>query len=304
MFPVEKTNFTHLEKVHQGKVRDIYAHEDAFLMVTSDRISAFDYVLSPVVPFKGIILNQIALYWFEKTKHIISNHIISSKAWDYPKAITRDDNDIMKQLAFRSMYVKKAQRLDIECVVRGYLSGSGYKEYQADGTVCGIELEDGLVDASKLSEPIFTPAFKSDDGHDENISFERMVEIVGLDLAEKMKKVSIQLYNFAAEELAKKNIILADTKFEFGLVDGELILIDEILTPDSSRYWSMDTWKPGATPPSYDKQFIRDYLSTTDWDKNSEPPVLPTHIVAGGLKRYIQAYEVITDQSFAEALTV
>jgi len=296
---IKDSDISHLNLRNRGKVRDIYDMDDRLLFVTTDRISAFDYVLPQIIPFKGIILNQIAQYWFEQTEYIVPNHVISASAWDYPREITRGDEHTIGQLAFRSLLAKKARRIDIECVVRGYLAGSGYAEYKRTGGVCGQMLPKGLAKAEKLPEPIFTPASKSDTGHDENISFEKMADMIGSELVERLRTLSIQLYAFAAEKVDKCGLILADTKFEFGFINDQLVLIDEIFTPDSSRYWSKDTYEPGKSPPSFDKQFVRDYLSGTDWDKNSEPPSLPVHIVASTLSKYIEAYEKISGQSFA-----
>ena len=299
MLIVGESTLSHLEKPRRGKVRDIYDLKDQLLFVTTDRISAFDYVLEQIVPFKGIILNQIAEYWFKKTEHIIPNHIISSSVWDYPQEVTGGDQEAIGQLAYRSILARKAKRIDIECVVRGYLVGSGFAEYKRDGRVCGLSLPEGLREADRLAEPIFTPAYKRDDGHDENISFEKMKEIVGNDLAEQLRKVSLELYQYATGEVDKRGLILADTKFEFGFIDDKLILIDEIFTPDSSRYWSAKDYVPGKSPASFDKQFVRDYLGQTGWDKNSAPPPLPVHIVASTLSKYIEAYERVTDCSFS-----
>lgn len=299
MLIVSKSEVSHLGQPRTGKVRDIYDLDDRLLFITTDRISAFDYVLRQIIPLKGIILNQIACYWFEQTEHIIPNHVISSSVYEYPGTITKDDENTISQLAFRSILARKAQRIDIECVVRGYLAGSGYAEYSRYGTVCGQSLPEGLSEAERLDEPIFTPAYKSDSGHDENISYQKMKDLIGNELSEKLKDYSLKLYDYAASKTEQRGLILADTKFEFGIIDDRIVLIDEIFTPDSSRYWSKKDYSPGQSPESFDKQFVRDYLDQTDWDKNSSPPSLPVHIVAATLSKYIEAYEMITECSFA-----
>lgn len=278
--------------VRRGKVRDIYDLGEQLLMVSTDRISAFDYILPSGIPDKGRVLTQISAFWFEyfdQPNHLLN---INLDELDLPSGTQRTD------LEGRSMVVKKCEVVPIECVVRGYLVGSGWKEYQRNGTVCGIPLPQGLEQASKLGEPIFTPATKAEEGHDENISFERMVEIVGQDVAEQLRSKSLQTYREAAEYALSKGIIIADTKFEWGRFGDELILIDEVLTPDSSRFWPADSYEVGISPPSYDKQFVRDWLESTDWDKNSEPPKLPEEIVIQTRAKYIEAYEQLTGTEF------
>jgi len=279
--------------VRRGKVRDIYDLGDALLLVSTDRISAFDWILPSGIPDKGRVLTQIAAFWFDLLKE--PDHVISTDVdkMDLPEGID------CEPLAGRTMLVKKTDVVPIECVVRGYLAGSGWKEYQQDGTVCGIELPEGLKQADALPEPIFTPATKAASGHDENIAYERMVEIVGPDVSEELRRRSLSLYQRGAEYARQKGIIIADTKFEWGQVDGELILIDEVLTPDSSRFWPADQYAPGQSPPSFDKQFVRDHLETTDWDKNSPPPALPDEIVAKTREKYVEAYERLTGEAFA-----
>ena len=279
--------------VRRGKVRDIYDLGDKLLMVSTDRISAFDYVLPTGIPDKGRVLTQVSAFWFDKFSQ--PNHLIDTDI----SGVNLPAGTDPAELAGRSMLVKKCEVVPIECVVRGYLVGSGWKEYQKSGTVCGIKLPEGLQQASKLDEPIFTPATKAEEGHDENISFERMVEIVGQDVAEELREKSLRIYREGAEYAATKGIIIGDTKFEWGKFEGDLILIDEILTPDSSRFWPADQYKVGTNPLSFDKQFVRDWLSTTDWDKNSPPPALPEDIVTQTRAKYIEAYERLTGAEFA-----
>ena len=279
--------------VRRGKVRDIYDLGDKLLMVSTDRISAFDYVLPTGIPDKGRVLTQVSAFWFDKFSQ--PNHLIDTDI----SGVNLPAGTDPAELAGRSMLVKKCEVVPIECVVRGYLVGSGWKEYQKSGTVCGIKLPKGLQQASKLDEPIFTPATKAEEGHDENISFERMVEIVGQDVAEELREKSLRIYREGAEYAATKGIIIGDTKFEWGKFEGDLILIDEILTPDSSRFWPADQYKVGTNPLSFDKQFVRDWLSTTDWDKNSPPPALPEDIVTQTRAKYIEAYERLTGAEFA-----
>jgi phosphoribosylaminoimidazole-succinocarboxamide synthase len=270
--------------VRRGKVRDVYDLGEHLLIVATDRISAFDVVMDQGIPGKGRILTQVANFWFEATKDIIPNHLIATEVSKYPANLQAHAD----QLEGRSILVRRTKVVPIECVVRGYLAGSGLKEYNTTGTVCGIALPAGLRLADRLPEPIFTPSTKAEVGHDENIDFERMVSIVGRDLAIRLKDLSIALYKRGVERARERGIILADTKFEFGLLpNGEMILIDEALTPDSSRYWLMDQYQPGVNPPSLDKQFLRDYLETLHhWNKQAPPPQLPEPVIAGILERY------------------
>lgn len=277
----------------RGKVRDMYDLGEQMLMVSTDRISAFDYVLPTGIPDKGRVLTQISKFWFEYLDQ--ANHVISCDLNDMNLPADADK----QQLDGRTMLIRKTKVVMIECVVRGYLSGSGWKEYQRDGSVCGIKLPEGLVESAKFDEPIFTPSTKAEEGHDENISFERMVEIVGSDTANVLREKSLDIYRRGAEFAATKGIIIADTKFEWGYDGDELILIDEVLTPDSSRFWPADQYEPGKGQPSFDKQFVRDWLSSTDWDKNSTPPPLPDNVVAKTREKYIEAFEQLTGQSFA-----
>ena len=277
-----------------GKVRDIYDCGDSLLMVASDRISAFDFILPDEVPHKGEILSRISAFWFEKFSDIIPNHLISMDPADYPAEYAQYSDYLLG----RSMLVKKAKTIPIECIVRGYLTGSGKKTYDADGTVCGIKLPEGLTEASQLPEPIFTPSTKAELGdHDENISFERCAEIVGQELAEKIRNASLAIYKAASEYAATRGIIIADTKFEFGLIDGELTLIDEALTPDSSRFWPAEGYVEGQVQPSYDKQYVRDWLKA-NWDMQGEPPHLPAEVMSGTSERYQEAYQILTGNKF------
>ncbi|KRN55698.1 phosphoribosylaminoimidazole-succinocarboxamide synthase [Atopobium minutum] len=277
-----------------GKVRDIYDCGDSLLMVASDRISAFDFILPDEIPFKGEILTRISAFWFDKFADLIPNHLLSMDTAQFPQ----DYAQYAEYLNGRAMLVKKAQTIPIECIVRGYLTGSGKKTYDEDGTVCGIRLPDGLVEASKLPEPIFTPSTKAELGdHDENISFERCCEIIGVELAQQIRDASLAIYKAAAEYAATRGIIIADTKFEFGIIDGKLTLIDEALTPDSSRFWPAEGYEPGKVQPSYDKQYVRDWLKA-NWDMTGTAPHLPAEVVEGTSTRYQEAYEIITGQPF------
>ena len=276
--------------LRQGKVRDVYAAIDErhLLIVASDRISAFDHVLANPIPGKGAILTKLSNFWFDKTKELVPNHIVDTKpgldGWEDDSRWRRE------QLAQRSVLVRKAEPLPIEAIIRGYLVGSGWKEYQKQQSVCGIALPDGLLEADRLPEPIFTPSTKAEAGaHDENITFENAVNLVGREMAEKVRDISLRLYSFAAEFAKKRGIIIADTKFEFGLVDGELILIDEFLTPDSSRFWPADSYRSGCSPPSFDKQFVRDYLESVQWTKQPPVPELPEDVVARTAQKYEEA---------------
>ena len=283
---VVRTDFEGLSLKGRGKVRDIYDLGETLLIVATDRISAFDVVLPNPIPDKGMVLTQISRFWFEATKDIVPNHLISTEVEDFPEAC-RPYREI---LAGRTMWVRKAEPLPVECVVRGYLSGSGWGEYQTRGEVCGIRLSEGLVESSKLEEPIFTPATKAEAGaHDENISFEQVVELVGRERAEQIKALGISIYQRARTTAEKRGIIIADTKFEFGISDGDLLLIDEVLTPDSSRFWSKDEYRPGGPQKSFDKQFLRDYLLTLDWDKAPPAPELPREIIEMTRKKYLEA---------------
>jgi phosphoribosylaminoimidazole-succinocarboxamide synthase len=289
---VLKTEFPDMSLVKRGKVRDIYDLGKKLLLIATDRISAFDVVLPNGIPEKGRALTQISIYWFKQMEDIISNHIVATRINDFPKELHKYA-DIIEG---RSMLVKKAEPLPVECVVRGYLSGSSWKGYKENGSVCGIRLPERLVESSRLDEPIFTPSTKAEQGHDINISFEDMKKIVGADLAEKLMDTSLEIYSKARDLAEEKGIILADTKFEFGTYNGELILIDELLTPDSSRFWSMKDYSPGKGQESYDKQIVRDYLLTLDWDQTYPGPSLPDEIVEKAATRYKEILKIITGQ--------
>lgn len=279
--------------VRKGKVRDVYDIGEYYLMVASDRISAFDYILPTAIPDKGRVLTQISKFWFDFMD--LPHHLVSTdvRSVALPEGLDADELD------GRTMIVKKCEVVPIECVVRGYLVGSGWKDYQRTGSVCGIDLPAGLKNCAKFPEALFTPATKADEGHDENISFEKMIEVVGADTANELKEKSLSVYRRGRDFAADKGIILADTKFEWGWHDGELILIDEVLTPDSSRFWPADQYVEGQNQPSFDKQFVREYLESTDWDKNSDPPELPAEIVNKTREKYIDAYERLTGSTFA-----
>jgi phosphoribosylaminoimidazole-succinocarboxamide synthase len=274
----------------RGKVRDIYDLGEYLLLVVSDRVSAFDVILPNGIPGKGRILTKISEYWFKEMEDITNNHIVATEVKDFPPELHK----YADLLDGRSMLVKKAKPMPVECIVRGYLSGSGWKEYQENATVCGITLKDGLLESAKLDEPIFTPSTKAEEGHDMNISFDKMRVIVGNDMAERLRDISIRIYLMAAQIAEEKGIIIADTKFEFGIHEGKLILIDELLTPDSSRFWSMRDYLPGRGQDSYDKQIVRDYLLTLEWDKTYPGPLLPDHIVKKAAKRYSEIYDILT----------
>lgn len=287
MSVVRETNFPGITPAVRGKVRDIYDVGDKLLIVATDRISAFDVVMPTPIPDKGKVLTQLSLFWFERLKAVIPNHVLS--ATDFPPPF----DSFREQLAGRSMLVRKTQPLPIECVVRGYLSGSGWREYKATGSVCGIPLPAGLRESDKLPQAIFTPATKATSGHDENISFERAAELIGATLAERVRAVSLEIYNRAAAYAAPRGVLLADTKFEFGLLDETLIWIDEALTPDSSRFWPAAQYKPGGAQPSFDKQFVRDYLERSQWPKTPPGPGLPTDVVAATRAKYREAYRLL-----------
>lgn len=278
----------------QGKVRDLYDLGDKLLLVATDRISAFDYILEDEIPYKGQVLTQLSCFWFELLSDVVENHLISADVKDLPEQF----KPYSDYLAGRFMLVKKANMFPIECIVRGYLTGSGLKDYQATGSVCGIKLPEGLVNSSRLPEPIFTPSTKAEIGdHDENISFARCAELIGEDNATALRDLTLAVYNRAADHARERGIIIADTKFEFGVYDGAIILGDEVLTPDSSRFWSADTYKVGEEQPSFDKQFVRNWLNA-NWDRTGNPPRLPEDIIKATSEKYIQAYEKITGKPF------
>ncbi len=287
-----KTNIPYLKLHNKGKVREIFEIDDKLLLVATDRISAFDVILPIGIPNKGKVLTLMSEFWFELTKDLTKNHLITTEI-DKISQITQKDKELLRG---RSMLVKKVDVIPVECVVRGYLAGSGWKEYKESKTVCNIKLPDNLRESDKLSEPIFTPSTKATSGHDENISFEDVVNITGKDLAEELRQKSIEIYKKASEYALTKGIIISDTKFEWGKYDDEIILIDEVLTPDSSRFWPQESYSPGKSQPSFDKQFVRDYLEKSGWDKQSAPPTLPENIVQITSKKYLEAYEKLTGQ--------
>ena len=282
-----------LNSFMNGKVRDIYDLGDNLLMIATDRISAFDSVLPNGIPYKGAVLTRLSEYWFNYTKNIIGNHMITTNIEEFPTE-SREYADILKG---RSMLVKKTERIDIECVARGYISGSAWAEYKKTGSVCGISLPAGLTESEKIPEPIFTPAIKASSGHDVNISEEKAAELIGWDLTNELKENTLKIYESAAKLAGSKGLILADSKFEFGMLNGELILIDELLTPDSSRFWPIDDYETGRPQKSFDKQFVRDYLSEIKWDKEPPVPKLPEHIVKKTSEKYLEIYKKITGES-------
>ena len=294
MLTVLQTSIPDLSLVARGKVRDVYAvDDDKLLMIATDRISAFDCVLGTPIPGKGVVLTQISLFWFDFLRDLTPNHLITANVNEYPVALHR----YRDQLEGRSMLVHRAKMVEIECVARGYLAGSGWKEYKQNKTVCGIPLPDGLMDGSRLPEPVFTPAFKAQTGHDENITFARTSELIGERLAGELRDLTLAIYSTAAAYALTRGILLADTKFEFGFLGKQLILGDEVLTPDSSRFWPVDQYQPGGVQPSFDKQFVRDYLETLTWNKLPPAPELPGEIVRKTQQKYVDAYTRLTGRS-------
>lgn len=288
---VKETNLSPLLLVGRGKVRDIYGVEDKLLIVSTDRLSAFDVILPDAIPDKGKVLNKLSLFWMDRTQDIVPNHLITANVDEYPGECLK----FSELLDGRSVLVKKAETLPVECVARGYIIGSGWKDYQRTGSLCGISMPPGLKQAQKLPEPIFTPSTKADLGdHDENISFDRAVDLVGAETARWLREKTIELYLHGSRWAEQRGIIIADTKFEFGIVDGVPSLIDEVLTPDSSRFWPMDEYRPGISPPSLDKQFVRDYLEALDWDKQPPAPTLPGEIISKTRAKYLDIYRILT----------
>jgi phosphoribosylaminoimidazole-succinocarboxamide synthase len=285
-----KIDIPGIRKFKSGKVREIYDLEDRYLFIASDRISAFDVVMPNGIPNKGQVLNMISKFWFDRTGDVVSNHMITTDTDEFPAEL-QEHRDLLKG---RSMLVKKAELLPVECIVRGYLIGSGWKEYKQSGTIGGMPLRSGYEMAGKLDEPIFTPSTKADEGHDENISIDRMHGIVGEEMGQRLIDISLNLYKTAADYALTKGIIIADTKFEFGMIGDELVLIDEVLTPDSSRFWPADSYAPGSSPFSFDKQYVRDYLETLDWDKTPPAPELPEDVVMNTREKYLEAYRLLT----------
>jgi len=294
MAQIPKTQFDDLSLVRQGKVRDIFDTGDALLMVTTDRLSAFDVVLPDLIPDKGKVLNQISVFWFKKMESIVKNHIITTNPKDYPGEF----KPYAEALDKRSMLVKKARPIPVECIVRGYISGSGWSSYQKEGQVCGIKLPKGLKESDKLAEPLFTPSTKAEVGdHDINISFDDTVGLIGRETAHELKRLSLEVYQRGAEYALSKGIIIADTKFEFGLLDGEIILIDEILTPDSSRFWPLSDYEPGRGQNSFDKQYVRDWLIASGWDKKHPGPKLPQDVIDRTARTYKEIYTRLTGEN-------
>ncbi len=292
--PVKETNFDGLKLVGRGKVRDIYDLDTRLLIVSTDRLSAFDVILPNPIPKKGEVLNKLSAFWMKKTGDMIPNHLVSADVEEFPAELWKFRDD----LAGRSMLVKKASAFPVECVVRGYIIGSGWEDYKKTGAVCGILLPSGLKQAEKLAEPIFTPSTKAELGaHDENISFAKTVDLLGADNANWLKETSLKLYDFGARWAEERGIIIADTKFEFGIIDGERSLIDEALTPDSSRFWPVDQYAPGMSPPSLDKQYVRDYLQLVKWNKEPPAPVLPDEVVQNVSQKYISIYKILTGEA-------
>ncbi len=291
-----KTDIPYLKLYNHGKVRDIYEIEDDLLLIATDRISAFDSVLPNGIPHKGEVLTRLSKFWFKFTSELTENHLITTKI-DKIDTLTKDDKDVLRD---RSMLVKKVKVIPIECVVRGYLAGSGWKEYKELGTVCKIKLPANLKECDKLPEPIFTPATKATSGHDENISYEEVLKIIDKKLAEELRQKSIEIYKKASEYALTKGIIISDTKFEWGKNDNKVLLIDEILTPDSSRFWPLENYSPGRSQPSFDKQFVRDYLESSGWDKESPPPSLPDEIVQITSRKYLEAYRKLTGEKICK----
>jgi phosphoribosylaminoimidazole-succinocarboxamide synthase len=285
---VWETDLPGVPPPRRGKVRDVYDLGDVMLLVACDRISAYDHVLRPAVPDKGKILNQLSNFWFGRLA--VPNHLLATDPTDFPAPLP----DFADQLAGRSVLVRKAQVVPFECVARGYLAGSAFKEYQRTGSACGVELPAGLRRASELPDPIFTPATKAESGHDENISFAQLADALGVEMADRLRQLTLSLYRAGAEHARGRGLLLADTKFELGLVDGELLLIDEVLTPDSSRYWESDAWRPGEEPVSFDKQFVRNWLDSSGWDHESAPPPLPPEVIEGTRDRYLEAFRRLT----------
>ncbi|MBW1671155.1 MAG: phosphoribosylaminoimidazolesuccinocarboxamide synthase [Deltaproteobacteria bacterium] len=288
-----KTDFPGLHLLHRGKVRDIYKVGRCLLIVATDRLSAFDVVLPTPITGKGRILTQMSLFWFEKLKDLVPNHLVQADVTQFPQEL----KPFSKSLEGRSMLVKEAKPLPIECIVRGYIAGSGWKDYLRNGSVCGIKLPEGMLESQQLPDAIFTPSTKADVGsHDENISFEQVRKLLGKDVAEKARDISIGLYKIAANYARERGVIIADTKFELGISGGELMLIDEVLTPDSSRFWPAEDYSPGSSQPSFDKQFVRDYLESISWDKKPPGPELPADIAEKTRKRYLEALRRLTDK--------
>jgi phosphoribosylaminoimidazole-succinocarboxamide synthase len=288
-----ESNLPGVERYARGKVRDVYSAGDNLLIVATDRISAFDYILATGIPDKGRVLTQLSVFWFDFVREITPTHFLSADCGEYPAPLRQ----FRDQLEGRSMLVKRARMIEVECVARGYLAGSGWKEYRQSGTVCGIPLPPGLQESDKLPKPIFTPSTKAQSGHDENVPFEAVVALVGQDLARRLRNLTLAIYGHAAEYAAARGVIIADTKFEFGFVGDQLVLADEVLTPDSSRFWPAETWRPGGPQPSYDKQYVRDYLESIHWNKQPPAPPLPAEVAGKTSEKYQQAYRALTGKA-------
>lgn len=291
--PISDIELAGLSLFKKGKVRNVYEVGDKLLIVATDRISAFDWVLPSLIPYKGKVLTQLSKFWFDFAALVCPNHLLATETKDFPAALAPFAGLLEK----RSMLVQKTQAMPVECVIRGYLSGSGWKEYKTSGKICGLKIPKGLKESDRLEEPIFTPSTKAEHGHDINISFKDVQKKIGAELAQKIRKASLELYQKAALYAVSKGIIIADTKFEFGLSGDELVLIDEIFTPDSSRFWPLSMYEAGRSQPSLDKQFVRDYLETTGWDKQSEPPALPPAIIARTSEKYLEIFRLLTGKA-------
>jgi phosphoribosylaminoimidazole-succinocarboxamide synthase len=288
-----ESNLPGVERHGRGKVRDVYRIDDRLLIVATDRISAFDYILGTGIPDKGRVLTQLSVFWFDFLKDLTPTHFLTASVEEYPEPLRA----FSSQLEGRSMLVRRANMVEVECVVRGYLSGSGWKEYRESGSICGIPLPAGLRESDKLPEPIFTPSTKAQTGHDENVSFSKVIDLVGAELAGKLRDLTLAIYRKAADYAARRGVIIADTKFEFGFVGGELVLGDEVLTPDSSRFWPSETYRPGGPQPSYDKQYVRDYLESIHWNKQPPAPGLPAEVAGRTSEKYREAYRVLAGRS-------
>jgi len=299
--PLSQSNIPKAKLIKRGKVRDIYEVDGYLLILATDRISAFDVVLPNPIPYKGYVLNQISVFWFKFLKDIVENHFITDDVNLFPE-VFKESYD---QVVYRSMLVKKTRPLPVECIVRGYISGSAWKDYKRSGSVCGVKLPEGLRESDKLNEPIFTPSTKAETGHDENITFEKVVDLIGKELAEKVRDLSLEIYAKAEKYARERGIIIADTKFEFGLDENDnLILIDEVLTPDSSRFWPLSEYDPGKSQPSFDKQYVRDYLESLNWDKQPPAPELPEEVVKKTSEKYLEAYRLLTGEDLLKKIKV
>ncbi|CUS96308.1 phosphoribosylaminoimidazolesuccinocarboxamide synthase [Candidatus Kryptonium thompsonii] len=299
--PLSQSNIPKAKLIKRGKVRDIYEVDGYLLILATDRISAFDVVLPNPIPYKGYVLNQISVFWFKFLKDIVENHFITDDVNLFPE-VFKESYD---QVVYRSMLVKKTRPLPVECIVRGYISGSAWKDYKRSGSVCGVKLPEGLRESDKLNEPIFTPSTKAETGHDENITFEKVVDLIGKELAEKVRDLSLEIYAKAEKYARERGIIIADTKFEFGVDENDnLILIDEVLTPDSSRFWPLSEYEPGKSQPSFDKQYVRDYLESLNWDKQPPAPELPEEVVKKTSEKYLEAYRLLTGEDLLKKIKV